>query len=67
MGSYTETNVTTELQEILKYGNKCFECANIQIDSSSDSWYQSPGLVVISRAPRDPVTLAIIMFFLFGN
>ena len=47
----------TWMTEMWKCGNKCFKHAHIQIGSSSDSWYQSPGPVTISRAPWDPVTL----------
>ena len=47
------------MTEMWKYGNKCFKCANKQIGISRDSWYQSPGLVAMSRAPRVPMTITI--------
>ena len=45
------------MKEMWKYGNKYFKCTKVQIGSSSDSWYQSAGLVEISRAAWCPVTL----------
>ena len=54
----------TWMTEMRKYGNKCFKCAKVQIGSSSDSWYQSPGLVAMARTPRGPVTL-IRLFSIF--